>query len=53
MGCDEYVARGFAGRVQVFQDEKTGKVRWESGSNRVFTVPVGCTGKAAKRNFWS
>ena len=35
-----------------FKIEKDGNVRWESGCNRVFTVPSGCTGKAAKRDFW-
>ena len=32
--------------------EQDGKVRWESGLNRVFTVPTGCTGKVVKRDFW-
>lgn len=35
-----------------FKKEQDGKVEWESGLNRVFTVPAGCTGKAAKRDFW-
>ena len=64
LSAEDYVAENPAWDVTItlpvdlhveykyFKIELDGNVRWESGFNRVFTVPAGCTGKAAKRDFW-
>ena len=43
---------GFEVQYKFIKRERNGSMVWEIGNNREYTIPVGCTGKAIKRDAW-